>query len=439
MTITLQRQPSTSGGTNGTSPGDLPNNPTIRCAIYTRKSTEDGLEQEFNSLDNQREACQHFISSQRESGWVALTQTYEDGGFSGGSMDRPALKKLLMDIDLGLVDAVVVQRLDRFSRSLRDFTKLMEVFESKGVTFTSVTQQFNTATSMGRLTLNILLSFAQFEREITADRIREKFAAQKKRGKYCGGIPPLGYDLDSKEKKLVVNPEETKVVLTLVETYLETKSGLITAQTLNKLQFKTKAWTGRSGKIKSGKDWDRTSVYKILTNPIYIGKVNHKGDLYPGQHQAILSEDQWTAIQSHLKSKPVSRHTTRNREPLLLQGLLVCSNCQTPMGPTWTNKGNKQYRYYNCLGSSRNGWNTCPLKAVSAGLLEEAILDEAMNHSSFQESLLNLLPQDSSPHLPRQIWDSLSTQQRRLVLNRHIQKAFISPNGIRLELKQDKG
>jgi site-specific DNA recombinase len=249
---------------------------TIRCAIYTRKSTEEGLEQEFNSLDAQRASGEAYIASQRHEGWVCLPEVYDDGGFSGGSMVRPALKRLMDDIAAGKIDCVVVYKVDRLSRSLLDFTRIMETFDKHGVSFVSVTQQFNTTHSMGRLTLNILLSFAQFEREIIGERIRDKIAAQRRRGKWAGGVPVLGYDVDRSgpSPKLMVNAEEAARVRQIFNLYLEYKSLMPVVSDLARRKWVNKTWLTKKGVNRGGRAFDRCSLYALLTNPIYVGRVN---------------------------------------------------------------------------------------------------------------------------------------------------------------------
>ncbi len=258
----------------------------IRCAIYTRKSTEDGLDQEFNSLDAQREAAEAYIASQKHEGWVCLPTLYDDGGFSGGNVERPGLQRMLADIRDGKIDCVVVYKVDRLSRSLMDFARVMETFEKHNVWFVSVTQQFNTTHSMGRLTLNILLSFAQFEREIIGERIRDKLAAQRRKGKWAGGIPVLGYDLDrsNPSPKLVVNVKEASQVRKIFEWYLELGSLLPVVQRLAEKGMSNKRWTTKRDVPRGGKPFDKNALYSLLTNPIYTGLVVHNGERFAGEH-----------------------------------------------------------------------------------------------------------------------------------------------------------
>src|ERR1700736_3696962 len=269
-----------------------------RCAIYTRKSSEEGLEQAFNSLDAQREACTAFILSQKHEGWTVLPPLYDDGGFSGGTMVRPALKRLITDIEAGQIDVVVVYKVDRLTRALSDFAKLVEVFDRRGVSFVSITQQFNTTTSMGRLTLNVLLSFAQFEREVTGERIRDKIAASKKKVMWMGGNVPLGYD--ASERTLIVNPAEAETVLRLFALYRELGCVRRVKDEADRLGLRTKRSTTASGIERGGKSFSRGHIYQLLSNPIYIGEIAHKGQLYPGQHPALIDTETWTAVRDQL-------------------------------------------------------------------------------------------------------------------------------------------
>ncbi len=257
------------------------------CAVYTRKSSEEGLDQAFNSLDAQREACEAYIKSQTHEGWRLVRTRYDDGGVSGGTLERPAMKRLLADIETGKIDIVVVYKVDRLTRSLADFAKIVEVFDAKGVSFVSITQQFNTTTSMGRLTLNMLLSFAQFEREVTAERIRDKIAASKAKGIWMGGWPPLGYDV--KERKLVINPQEALHVKRIYEAYLEVGSVRLLKERLDRDGMVTKARHQKNGKTVGGRAFNRGHLYRLLSNPIYRGKLPHQDRVFQGLHEAMVT------------------------------------------------------------------------------------------------------------------------------------------------------
>jgi site-specific DNA recombinase len=316
----------------------------LRCAIYTRKSSEEGLEQEFNSLHAQREACEAFIKSQRHEGWSSLPQAYDDGGRSGGNMERPALQQLLGDIREGKVDVVVVYKIDRLTRSLADFAKIVEIFDARGVSFVSVTQQFNTTTSMGRLTLNVLLSFAQFEREVTGERIRDKIAASKRKGMWMGGVPPLGYT--ATDRKLVVIAAEAKTVRHIFRRYAALGSVRLLKEELEAQGIIGKYWTGASGKSWGGKPLGRGALYWMLQNRIYRGEIVHKDEAYPGEHEAIIEPALWSTVQERLAENAVDRSTgTRVKNPSLLVGLLFDGEDHR-MTPTHAIKNGRRYRYY---------------------------------------------------------------------------------------------
>jgi len=313
-----------------------------RCAIYTRKSSEEGLDMEFSSLEAQREACEAYVASQRSEGWAAIRERYNDGGFSGGTLDRPALKQLLADIEAGLIDVIVVYKIDRLSRSLMDFAKLVEVFDRNNVTFVSVTQSFNTTTSMGRLTLNILLSFAQFEREVIGERIRDKFAASRKRGMWMGGFVPMGYDV--KDRKLVVNEGEAKTVRMIFERFV----------TLGSASTLARALQAECVLNKRGKRIDKGFIYKLINNRVYLGEAVHKGVSYPGEHEAIISQEVWDGVHAILRESPRVRGA-KNRvgSDALLKGIIFSAN-GTAMTPTFTRKGEKLYHYYVSMDTLRN-------------------------------------------------------------------------------------
>ena len=317
----------------------------LRCAIYTRKSSEEGLEQDFNSLHAQREACEAYVRSQAGEGWAAISTLYDDGGFSGGSLERPALKHLLGDIAAGKVDVVVVYKVDRLTRSLTDFAKIVETFDARGVSFVSVTQSFNTTTSMGRLTLNVLLSFAQFEREVTGERIRDKIAASKAKGMWMGGMLPLGYDLNG--RTLSINPVEAQTVRHIFDRYLEVGSVKELAVELADAGVRSKAWTTRAGKSVGGLVMERGAVLHILQSRLYVGEIVHKGQAHPGQHPGLISRDAFDAVAAKLATKAVRRREGRARATSgPLTGILIDANGQ-PMSPSFGyGKSGKPYRYY---------------------------------------------------------------------------------------------
>lgn len=317
----------------------------IRCAIYTRKSSEEGLDQDFNSLDAQREACSAYISSQKQEGWVLLDRCYDDGGLSGGTMNRPALQRLLQDVDEGLVDQIVVYKIDRLTRSLTDFAKLVDRLDKQNTSLVSVTQSFNTATSMGRLTLNVLLSFAQFEREVTAERIRDKIATSKKKGMWMGGLVPLGYR--ARGRTLEIAPEEAKAVAKLFELYLEYGTVAAVKDQADVLGLTTRKRTTRSGKAFGGKPFDVSHLHAILTNPIYCGKIRHKNQIYQGLHSAIVDQETWENVQQLLSNNAAYERGKRTRvtAPSPLMGKLS-DEAGRKLVPSHANKQGKRYRYY---------------------------------------------------------------------------------------------
>jgi site-specific DNA recombinase len=315
-----------------------------RCAIYTRKSSEEGLEQEFNSLQAQSEACEAYIRSQRHEGWVSARTHYDDGGFSGGNMERPALQRLLADIQGGRIDIIVVYKVDRLTRSLADFARLVEIFDAQEVSFVSVTQQFNTTSSMGRLTLNVLLSFAQFEREVTGERIRDKIAASKKKGMWMGGNVPFGYD--ATERTLVINSAEAKTVRHIFALYREFGCVRRVKQEADRLGLRTKHSTTASGAERGGRSFSRGHIYHLLSNPIYIGEIAHKGQLYPGQHPALIDAETWTAVRDQLVTNATNhRRKADAAEPSLLAGLLTDARGER-FTPSHAVKKGRRYRYY---------------------------------------------------------------------------------------------
>jgi site-specific DNA recombinase len=332
----------------------------LRCAVYTRKSSEEGLDMEFNSLDAQREACEAYVASQKAEGWLLVPDRYDDWGFSGGTLERPALQRLIADIEANRV--VVVYKIDRLSRSLMDFAKLVEVFDRNSVTFVSVTQSFNTTTSMGRLTLNVLLSFAQFERELIGERIRDKFAASRKKGMWMGGWAPLGYDV--KDRKLVVNEADAATVVMIFQRFLRTGS-------MTKL---TVALRSEGMRTKGGKPVDKGYLYRILNNRVYLGEAVHKGIAYPGEHMAIIDRSLWDHVHDIIRESPRKRAMrTRAQTPALLKGLIF-GPTGAAMTPAHTRKGGKLYRYYVSTDVLKRDADSCPIRRVAAGEIETAVI-----------------------------------------------------------------
>jgi len=353
---------------------------TIRCAIYTRKSSEEGLDQEYNSLHAQRDAAEAYIASQKAEGWEVLPDRYDDGGFTGGNMDRPALDRLLRDIERGKIDCVVVYKVDRLSRSLMDFSRIVETFEKHNVSFVSVTQQFNTTNSMGRLTLNILLSFAQFEREIIGERIRDKLAAQARKGKWTGGIPVLGYDVDRSgpSPRLLVNAKEAARVREIFRMYLQETSLLRVVKELAKRRWINKRYVTKKGREMGGRAFDKCALRTLLKNPLYTGKMIYKDELHPGEHEAIIDQELFDKVQELLKyNGRTGGLEVRNKYGALLRGLLRCKCCGTAMSHTFSGKSKPHFRrYYRCTNAIKNGHDVCPVGCVPAGEMERVVVEE---------------------------------------------------------------
>jgi site-specific DNA recombinase len=355
--------------------GDSERRERMRCGVYTRKSTEEGLEQEFNSLDAQREAGEAYILSQKHQGWECLADRYDDGGFSGANMERPALKRLLADIDAGKIDAVVVYKVDRLSRSLLDFARMLEAFERRQVSFVSVTQQFNTATSMGRLILNVLLSFAQFERDMIAERTRDKMGAARRKGKWVGGRPAIGYDVDPAGRRLVVNEQEAVLVREVFDLYLKERSLLRVTEILNGRGLRTKTWLTRKGHRWEGGPWDKATVHRLLGNFTYIGKVEYRGEIYDGEQPAIVDAPTFKKAGEALVGARCDRNgVARNEHGFLLRGLIRCRACDSVMTSSFSAAHGKQYRYYKCTSTDRRGVKACPIRSVPAVEFERYVV-----------------------------------------------------------------
>ncbi|GDY15038.1 hypothetical protein LBMAG53_39160 [Planctomycetota bacterium] len=353
--------------------------PLIRCAIYTRKSTEEGLDKDFNTLDAQRESAEACIASQRSQGWKLVPTRYDDGGFSGGTTERPALKRLLADIEAGLIDCVVVYKVDRLSRSLLDFVQMLQVFERRQVAFVSVTQQFNTTTSMGRLTLNILLSFAQFEREIITERIRDKCAASRRKGKWTGGRPMLGYDVAPEGRRLLVNPREAEQVRRIFAAYLELRSLNALVRHAKDHGWRNKTWTNRKGAVCGGLPLTRSQLGDLLNNPLYIGQVVYKDERHPGEQPAIIDAALFAQVQQELQHQDRTGGAEhRVKHPALLRGLLRCAPCGCGMthsyrAPRGTGRA---YRHYLCQRKNTGHSDACPTPWLPAAEIERVVVDE---------------------------------------------------------------
>ncbi len=386
--------------------------PRICCAIYTRKSSEEGLDQAFNSLDAQHEACAAYVASQKHEGWTLLRDRYDDGGISGGTLERPAVQRLLADIDAGKVDRVIVYKVDRLTRSLADFARLVDRFDEAGASFVSVTQSFNTATSMGRLTLNVLLSFAQFEREVTAERIRDKIAASKKKGMWMGGNVPLGYD--TKDRLLVANKAEVKTVRTIFDLYLQHRNISLVKAEVDRLSLRTKQRPGTRGGLGGGRPFSRGHIHVILSNPIYAGRIRHKDVSYEGAHDAIIDPQVWADVQKMLsEGSAKKRGRSGAREPAPLAGKLF-DETGDRLTPSHANKKGLRYRYYvshRLIASSGDpdgsGWR------LPAERLERAIADAIAGRSQSTGFAMRIVDGSSASDAAR-IFTSLKQVAARL-------------------------
>lgn len=372
----------------------------IRCAVYTRKSVDEGLDQAMNTLTVQREAAEAYIRSQQSEGWHCLEAKYDDGGYTGANIKRPALQRLLDDIKAGRVDCVVVYKVDRLSRSLLDFAKLSELFDQHGVSFVSVTQQINTGNSMGKLMLNVLLSFAQFEREIIAERTRDRMAAARRKGRWIGGRPFLGYDVAPEGRALLVNELEAIQVRRAFEVYLEERSISQSVRRLRSEGIRLKKWVNRAGNTTGGGMMTKGSLHSMLSNVAYIGKVSYEGEIIEGAHEAIVALDVFEAVHAQLRENNRTGGTkVRNKHDALLRGLLRCSHCGTSMSHSFTKKkSGKIYRYYVCQRAMKEGWTICPTKSVAAGDIEGFVVDR-------------IKALGSDPELQQEVIDSFLNQQ----------------------------
>jgi DNA invertase Pin-like site-specific DNA recombinase len=410
----------------------------LRCAVYTRKSTEEGLEQEFNSLDAQREACEAYVASQKAEGWLLVPDRYDDGGFSGGTLERPALRRLIADIETGRIDIVVVYKIDRLSRSLIDFAKLVEVFDRNTVTFVSITQSFNTTTSMGRLTLNVLLSFAQFEREVIGERIRDKFAASRRKGMWMGGWAPLGYDI--KDRRLIVNEPEAKLIQSIFKRFARGMQPQVLIETL-----------ANEGSLnKQGKPIDKGYLYRLLNNRVYLGEAVHKGTSYPGEHEAIIGPDLWDQV--HTLIKGTSRSRTKRplgRTPALLKGLIFGPS-GTAMSPAHTRKRGRLYRYYVSNDLIRTGACASPIRRIPAEPVEVAVLAQIKTMVRTPEIIVTTWRAARSEikgiterqvaealHQFDELWAELFPAEQARIVQLLVQRVDISETGADITLRVD--
>ena len=419
----------------------------MRCAVYTRKSTDEGLDQEYNSIDAQRDAGHAYIASQRAEGWIPVADDYDDPAFSGGNMERPALRRLMADIEAGKIDVVVIYKIDRLTRSLADFSKMVEVFERYGVSFVSVTQQFNTTTSMGRLMLNILLSFAQFEREVTGERIRDKIAASKRKGMWMGGVPPLGYDVEN--RRLVPNEREAKLIRHIFQRFVELGSGTMLFKELKLDGVTSKAWTTQDGKTRDGKPIDKGLIYKLLNNRTYLGELRHKEQWYQAEHPPIIEPALWDQVHAILATNGrVRGNTTRATVPYLLKGI-VFGNDGRALSPFHTTKKNgRRYRYYVPQRENKEHAGASGLPRLPAAELESAVLDQLRAVLRSPDLLGDVLPRaiELDPSLDEAkvtvamtrldtIWDQLFPAEQTRIVKLLVEKVIVSPNDLEVRLR----
>lgn len=423
-----------------------PTQPRKRCAVYCRVSSDERLDQEFNSIDAQKEAGHAYIASQRAEGWIAISDDYDDPGFSGGNMERPGLRRLLSDIERGLIDIVVVYKIDRLTRSLADFSKMIEVFDRQSVSFVSVTQQFNTTTSMGRLMLNVLLSFAQFEREVTGERIRDKIAASKRKGLWMGGVPPLGYDI--KERMLIINHPEAEIVQRIFKDMLTIGSQTQIARNLSEEGVTTKTWTTKEGDMRPGTRIDKKYIHKVLRNRIYLGELSHKGTWYPGAHPAIIDHGLWGQVHEllHQDSHPRSV-TSKLRTPTdsLLRGLLYSPSGER-MYPSYTRKQGKQYRYYisrseSCFGSTAKTHERIPADGIEAAAISQikTVLTSAEAIASVCACIKHNKGQIDEAsaviamHRLSDVWEQLFPAEKHRLINLMVERVDLVQGGLKFK------
>jgi site-specific DNA recombinase len=410
----------------------------FRCAVYTRKSSEEGLDREFNSLDAQREACEAYICSQKAEGWALVPDRYDDGGFSGGTLERPALARLLADVAAGRIDIVVVYKIDRLSRSLMDFTKLVEVFDRHGTTFVSITQSFNTNNSMGRLTLNMLLSFAQFEREVIGERIRDKFAASRRKGMWMGGRTPLGYAVV--DRKLVVHEADAVLVRRIFKRFLSLGSVTLLQRELAADGVMTK----------QGAPLDKTRLYKLLHNQVYIGMAMHKGTAHPGEHQAIIDQALWDRVHSVMAGNSrVRANHTRAQTPALLKGILFGPSGRA-MTPTHTRKKGRLYRYYVSTEVLKTAPADCPVQRVPAAQIEGAVIDQLRVILRTPEIVVGTCRalRDVERAIPERevvkaleefdpLWNELFPAEQARIVRLLVERVDVQPDGLTIRLRAE--
>jgi site-specific DNA recombinase len=420
----------------------------LRCAVYTRKSTEEGLDQEYTSIDAQRDAGAACIASRRAEGWIPVAHDYDDGGFSGATLERPAMQRLIADIEAGLIDIVVAYKIDRLSRSLFDFAELVKIFDKHGVTFVSVTQQFNTTDAMGRMLLNILLTFAQFERELTAERIRDKFVASKKKGLWMHGIPPLGYDVQ--DRRLAINETEAEQVRTIFRRFVELGSILKVVQEIRACGWCNKTWTTKAGRTLVGQLHDKSSVHKILHCRTYLGEMKHRDQYFENTHAAIIERALWEEAHALLQVNGRVRAgaSRRGKVEFLLKGLLTGPDGRA-LSPWHTTKANgRTYRYYLSTRDTHEGPGTSGLPRLPAGELEGAVVAQLRRVLRAPEMIKAMIPQAVAldPTLDEaqvtvamtqvdRVWEQLFPAEQQRLVRLLVERVIVSPTNLELRLR----
>lgn len=418
----------------------------LNCAIYTRKSSEEGLEINFNSLDAQWDYGRLYIQSQGATGWCLYDKKFEDGGYSGGNIERPGLKNLIREIELGRIDVVVVYKLDRLTRSLVDFVKLMEIFEKHKVTFVSVTEHFNTTTPMGRLTLNMMLSFAQFEREMTGERIRDKVKASKRKGMWMGGNPPLGYDVE--DRKLVINKQEAKIVNFCFAHFLKHGSIVQLVKECEERCYQTKSWTTQTNRKRLGRKIDANVISRMLRNPVYKGVVEFKGEIFDGEHEAIIAPEFWDRVQIAIAEN--SRHTPRSQTttgnaPYLLRGLLFDGDGWAMTPGDGGHHKRKRYRYYISTKAIKHGYDSTEVRSVSAEQIEPLVISQ-VKQMFLAPEMLHQVHEEAKAHDRRitidevrkqlaefhEIWDQLFPLEQNRIMQLIIKRISIEPTRLNI-------
>ena len=401
-----------------------------RCAIYCRKSVEEGLDMEFNSLDAQREAGENYIASQKSNGWICLPEHYDDGGYSGGNMNRPALKRLLKDAENGLIDIVLVYKLDRLSRSICDFAEISKMFDKWNVAFVSVTQELNTHTSAGRMMLNILITFAQFEREVITERVRDKMSASRKRGKWVGGNRPYGYQIV--DKKLVPDETEAPVVRWIFQRFLEIQSPKRIAMELNSRGTLTQGDT----------PWTTARIYYLLHNNHYVGEVRYKNEVFPGEHEPLIDRETWDSCKEFFECNPPPRDSSRSSEVVSpLRGILRCGCCNAAMTPIRSKRWGRTHHYYKCIKDAKRAISTCPIKTVPAGEIERIVFDELKKILTSPEIVLEVArmtdekPKDIIELFSEELWNEITPAEQQRLTQLLVEKVTIYEHEVKLELR----